>query len=246
MAQFDYYNKETLRYVVSYSRPDSDEGVNPFGVTSAYAATFSAKLVEIFNGYIRLGSADVQSQTRQMAILSAANMIASITGLVLIPQNVKIEFTRFPVYNAHLKIPVGPVLRESGDTFTLAYTTDTDAPYANTVETSIEGDASTTSRARLFHDGWRPRLTLRSGQIWPVPLWSEEFPVRLTMKAGLYSPVYVAASTSDLIVQKYGLAMNVHMHLAAYCYEQRSPVLVGASIAEMPFTLKTMLMQLKP
>lgn len=233
-----------LEYRVSYSRPDGTD--SPFGILPAYATSIKAKLSSLMLDYYRIASADVQSTVMQGSLIGASLVVEELTGLVLFPRRVTVDFTRFPVYDRVLEIPRGPLMIDGGNTFSIKYTTDQLLPFANTAPYTIDGDTNTGDTiCRLFQDKSFPYLAIISGQIWPVPLWAEPFPVRVVGTYGMFNPAVWAASTAEECYIQYAAPLTVLFQLALHLYENRMPVNIGNTVNDIPYTLKTLVRSLK-
>jgi hypothetical protein len=233
-----------LSYRVSYTRADGTS--SPYGVASSYAASIKTKLTAIALDYYRIASADVQSMAMQGALLSASAYIESVLGLVLIPKDIAIDFTRFPVYDRSFEIPRGPLLITEDNPATLRYTQTQDVPYGVSTAFTVDDDASDENTVcRLMTDVYVPYFTIVSGQIWPVPLWSEPFPVRFSAQYGLFNPTVWAASTAEECYIAYAQPLTALLQLALHLYENRMPVNIGNIVSDIPKTLMAMIRSLK-
>ena len=230
-------------YKVSASRPDGT--LSPFGISTSYATSIKTNLTAIAMDYYRIASADVQSMALQNALVTASLVIEAMTGMVLIPRDLVVDFTRFPVYDRTLEIPRGPLIITGGNPATLTYTTDVAAPYGSTVVYSISGDYDANAICRLQQDRAYPYFSIISSQIWPVPLWSEPYPVRFSGTFGMFNPTAWAAGTPTDLVAQYSQPLSALLQLALHLYENRMPLNIGNIVTEIPMTLKMLVRSMK-
>lgn len=238
-------SKRELDYIIQYARPDSSTN-SPYAVAAAYTSSIQAKIYALMLDYYRIVEADVTPQEAIIkgCILTAANVIESLVGVVVFPKAADIFFNRFPYYNYQLALPLGP-LQYNGSNATLTYTLVPESAYANELKFSILGDTDSAAECRLYHDGTIPQITLKSGQVWPVPLYSESYPVKVSGLFGVLNATFCGANTKEVVFNTYSQLLTTLFQVALHYFENRTPTVTGLSVAEVPYTLQLLINQLK-
>jgi len=235
----NYSGNTKLTYIISYARPDATNN-SPYGFLASFGSKIQTKLLTLAREYYRIGSADVQANIMLGKLCSAANVIEGATGITAFPKSVHVDYSRFPFMYSKLDLPVGPILLNDATALaamTLKYTTESDSPLANSLKISIDDDASSDSVVRLRHDGCFPSLTVRSGQVWPTPLYGEFYPVRFSSYVGLFNPDFWDANTVDVIYATYGPMLDAIFMLGLHLYETRIPV-TDKTMTEIPYSMQ--------
>lgn len=246
MVRADFTGKYNIRFAVTYGRPDTSPNA-PYPVDASYAATILTPLTALYKEFMRIYTADVQDNILQMSIVGAAKLIELWLGVVILPTFIRIDFNRFPYLNRTLEIPRGPLYLSTAPTLAqmrLRYTIDSNTPLSESLQISIDNDASSVSDVRLQADQTYPKLVLRNGMIWPTPLFIEDFPIRFEAMFGIIDPVFIATASQQDIAIAYNVVLMPFFQLAYHIYQNRSPI-NEKTVSEMPFTLKAMLRALQ-
>ena len=163
--------------------------------------------------HLRVDHADEDELISGLIAAAEAHLdgYSGILGRALITQTWAVEF---PTFASRLDLPLGPL-----QSATIQYYDSTNV--LQTLSTSVYA---------VLTDGLGPYVSLKYNQQWPQT-YTRDDAVKVTWVAGYGSaPASVPAAIRSAMLL-----------LVSHWYDNRSPVSVGESVAELPFTVAALL-----